>query len=115
MSEPRRYVEGTPILTGEVFITISGRHTNPVPLQDYSSDRKCTNSLRRWAAWKIAEAVAEAESRGRDDLARAWATEDPKNLPMASAESMWSYTFENAEGVKQDKAHAARFRLRPLV
>lgn len=108
MSAPRRYIEGTPILTGDVFITISGRHTNPVPVQDYTTDRKCTNSLRRWAAWKIAEAIAEAKSRGREDLARVWSTEDPKNLPMASAQGMWDYTFEYAEGVEQDRLYAAQ-------
>lgn len=113
MSAPRRYVEGTPILTGEVFITISGRHTNPVPVMDFTTDRKTTNSLRRWATWKIAEAIAEAASRGRDDLVAVWSTEDPKNFPMASAQIMWDYTFEYAEGVEQDKLY--RPILRPLT
>lgn len=110
MSEPRRYVEGTPIITGEVFLTITGRHTNPVPKMDFTSDRKVTNSLRRWAAWKIAEAVAEAESRGRSDLAAAWRTEDPKNLPMASALSMWDYTFECESTVEADRRYAPILR-----
>lgn len=86
--------------------TVSGRMTVPEPVTIHNGAH---------LSWLRNEAIAEATSRGRSDLVRAWEAEDPKRMPPATSMSMISYLFEDVEGVETDRAHAARPFLRPLA
>jgi hypothetical protein len=40
----------------------SGRELTPFPKQDYSTNRKCTNSLKKWWSWMYENAKEEVKN-----------------------------------------------------
>lgn len=87
MTHEGRAVDGRPINGGDVFATASGRVTTPYPTQ--KSEKYATQ-------WLIDNAVAEAQARGDDFNARAFAAENPGKggaLPPASIEAMQEYLW----------------------
>ena len=106
---------------GAVLTTVSGRTTTPTPKQvdprsPGSTSRKVTNSLKCRDKWLLENAIEEARSRGRQDLVRAWSSEEVSKhgFPPATFASMFSYLFEWRDMVDRDK-QSARLSPRPLT
>lgn len=102
-----------PFEGGATFTTVSGRTTTPSPpipgLRSPTTSRKITNAYKRQDAWLQENAVAEAEARGRTDLAQVWRAEEvtKHRFTDVTHHEMFAYLFEWDELVQHDAHHAA--------
>jgi len=70
--------------------------TSPFPKINLKSERAATNTLARVDAWLLANAIAEAESRGDRFNLIQFRAENAKSIPQASKDAMELYLFWNA-------------------
>ena len=87
MTEEGRVTDGEPIYPGDVFRTTTGRVTTPYP--------KAKKEIAA-SDWLIANALAEAQSRGDTHNARIFAATKPLrdgSLTPADRDSLLLYTF----------------------
>lgn len=93
---PRFFHPEIMVTTGEVFITASGRITDPFPKVEVRTSRSSTLSDRRRDKWLISEAKKEAEFRGNRLAYLIFNGEDlTKPLPQASIQHACQYLAEN--------------------
>ena len=84
---------GDMLSSGEVVLTSSGHETSPFPKITTGTNRKMNVALKRVDSWLRENAIAEAKSRGDEWNARQFESENPKNIPQASKDSMENYLF----------------------
>lgn len=78
---------------------MTGRAIPDPPGIRLATERKAKNDLNALRSWLLAQAIAEAESRG-DDYNLLWMRrEDSRRLPQASIELLNLYLFGSERGV----------------
>lgn len=82
------------LLAGDVFCTVTGRHTTPFPRARGVSER--SNRLVR--QWLIENLIAEAESRGDDHMRCLARALNPKNWSASDDACVGLYLFDFDDG-----------------